>query len=221
MRTIFASLAIVWSTFAVAQTNEAAKALLNEVKANIQSFTDQKLDFTSTIEIPTGDANNPKTTRTSSGSVVVVGENYKVDLNGQTIILNGNKAYVIAPDDREVTVRILGDEDMAFTPNGIVAKFESGSSLAMAGKETIDGKTIQYVKIRPNGNEEIRDIVLGIDMATKRIYSFTEYSTSDVVTKYVVSNYEVNTGVDPSTVEFKRADYEGWRINEPRTRRRR
>ncbi|KAB2814278.1 LolA family protein [Phaeocystidibacter luteus] len=220
MRHFILSAAMVLSTLSFAQTNEQAKALLEEVKTNLLSFTDQKISFTSIIEIPTQNPDNPKMTRESSGTVTIVGENYKVETNGQTILLNGNRAYVIAPDDREVTVRVLEDEDMAFTPNGVLARFENGSSLAMAGKETIDGKTIQYVKVRPNGSEEIRDIVIGIDMSTKRIYSYTEYGTNDVVTKYIINNYEVNTGVDASEVRFDRSKYEGWRINEPRRRRR-
>lgn len=210
---------IATSTYAFGQSNVEAKKLLEEVKENLLSYTDQKISFTNIIEFPTGDANAPRRTRESSGTVTIVGDKYKVEIAGQTVILNGNRAYVISPDDEEVNVRILEDEDMAFTPNGILARFESGSSLAMAGKEVIDGKTIQYVKVRPNGSETIRDIVLGIDMATKRVYSYTEYSTDDVTTKYIINTYTVNSGISASEVTFKRSDYEGYRINEPRSRR--
>ncbi len=221
MNKILAALApILFSVAAIGQTNAEAKALLEEVKQNLMSYSDQSFDFTNVIEIPTQNPDNPKMTRESSGSVMVVGQNYKINFQGQTIILNDNRAYVVTPDDEEVTVRILEEEDMVFTPNGILAKFEHNASLALAGKETIDGVEIQYVRVRPNGSEEIRDIMLGIDMRTKRIYSYTEYQTNDVVTKYTLSNYRVNQNIGAEEVRFNRADYEGWRINEPRSRRR-
>lgn len=219
MRNVIVACVMLTGFTSFAQTNSEASTLLEEVKNRLLSFEDQHLQFTNIIEFPTGDPNQPRRTRESQGSLVIVGDDYKVDLAGQTILLNGNRAYVIVPDDEEVNVRILEDEDMAFTPNGVLARFESGSSLAMAGKEVIDGKTIQYVKVRPNGSEEIRDIVLGIDMSTKRVYSYTEYGTNDVVTKYVIDNYQVNRGTPASEVRFNRADYDGWRINEPRQRR--
>ena len=221
MRKILTGAFAILSLFATAQTTAQARAILDDVKENLLSYSDQSFDFTSTIEIPTGNADNPRMTRESSGSVVLVGQNYKVETQGQIAMLNGNRAYIIVPDDREVTVRILEDDNMAFTPNGVVSRFESGSSLSLAGNETIAGKNIQYIRVRPNGDEEIRDLVLGVDMATKRISSFTEYGTNDVITKYVVSNYRVNQGLPASAVEFNRAHYDGWRINEPRSRRRR
>lgn len=220
MRKVLLAATLLFSTLGWTQTNVQARALLDEVKQNLLSYSDQSFDFQNIIEIPTQNPDQPKMTRESSGSVIVVGQNYKIQYQGQTIILNGNKAYVVSPDDEEVTVRILEEEDMVFTPNGILSKFESNASLAMAGKETINGKEIQYVRVRPNGSEEIRDIILGIDMSTKRIYSYAEYQTNDVVTKYIITNYQVNTGRSGSEVEFVRSNYDGWRINEPRSRRR-
>lgn len=222
MRKILTSTLLALSLGVFAQaSNQQAKALLEEVKTNLLAFSDQKLTFTNKIEFPTGDPNNPRRARETQGTVTVVGQNYMLQTNGQTIYLNGNRAYVVNEDDEEIDVRVLEEEDMAFTPNGILARFESGSSLAMAGKETINGKNIQYVKVRPNGSEEIRDIVIGIDLATKRIYSYTEYSTNDVITTITVNSYEVNIGTQASTVTFNRANYNGWRINEPRSRGRR
>ncbi|GGH73174.1 LolA family protein [Phaeocystidibacter marisrubri] len=222
MRYIITSLALALSTFTFGQaTNTQAKSLLEEVKANLLSYSDQSLTFTNKIEFPTGNPDNPRQARESTGKVTIVGENYKLETAGQVVYLNGNRAYVVNEDDEEVDVRILEDSDMAFTPNGVLARFESGSSLAMAGKETIDGKTIQYIKVRPNGSEEIRDIVLGIDMSTKRVYSYTEYDTDDVIKTITITSYSVNSGINASEVTFNRDDYSGWRINEPRSRGRR
>lgn len=222
MRHILTSLALALSTLTFAQaTNTQAKSLLEEVKANLLSYSDQALSFTNKIDFPTGNPDNPRQARENTGKVTIVGENYKLETAGQVIYLNGNRAYVVNEDDEEVDVRILEDSDMAFTPNGVLARFESGSSLAMAGKETINGKTIQYIKVRPNGSEEIRDIVLGIDMATKRVYSYTEYDTDDVIKTITIDTYTVNSGISASEVTFNRSDYDGWRINEPRSRGRR
>lgn len=222
MRHILTSLALALSTITFAQaTNTQAKSLLEEVKANLLSYSDQALSFTNKIDFPTGNPDNPRQARENTGKVTIVGENYKLETAGQVIYLNGNRAYVVNEDDEEVDVRILEDSDMAFTPNGVLARFESGSSLAMAGKETINGKTIQYIKVRPNGSEEIRDIVLGIDMATKRVYSYTEYDTDDVIKTITIDTYTVNSGISASEVTFNRSDYDGWRINEPRSRGRR
>lgn len=201
------------------QSHVEAKALLEKVKDKLTALTDQSLSFTNIIEIPTGNPNQPMMTRQNSGTLTAVGMNYKVTLPGQEVIINGNMAYIISPDDEEIDVRDLGDGDVGFTPSRLIERFENGSSFAMAGRETVDGKTIQYVKVRPNGSEEIRDIVIGVDTRTNLMYSYTEYGTNDVVTKYVINSYRVNTGVSASEVTFNRSNYSGWRINEPRSRR--
>lgn len=218
MKYVITSLALVLSTLTFAQD---AKTLLAQVETNLRSYSDQSIQFTRKLDFPTGNPQNPRRTREGEGSVLIVGDNFRVNTDGQIIFINGSNAYIVNDDDREVNIRNLSSEETAFTPNGVLQRFKSGSSLALAGSETVNGKKIQFVKVRPNGSEEIRDIVLGIDMSTKRVYSYTEYGFNDVITTITITNYQVNKGVNASEVSFNRSSYPTptWRINEPRGRR--
>ena len=68
---------------------------------------------------------------------------------------------MIYPDDEEINVMDKDDDEgVALTPSSILSEYENGYSYAMAGKETVDGKTIQYVRLKPRANAEIKEIIL-------------------------------------------------------------
>jgi hypothetical protein len=199
------------------QAHVEALNLLKEVRVKTEACTDQVIGFTNTLDAP-GKSGGPRVKRSSKGTVTVVGANYRLDWNGQSIFVNGAKAYIVSPDDEEVTVRPLGKDGSTFSPSSLLAKYESGSNFAWAGTATVKGKTIKYVRMKPKASDEIREIVIGIDMSTKRLYSYQEFGLNDVITTITVDTYAVNGGVSKAKVLFNRASYPGFTVIEPKTK---
>jgi hypothetical protein len=72
--------------------------------------------------------------------------------------------------------------------------------------------------MKPKASEEVREIVIGIDVSTKRLYSYQEFGLNDVITTITVDTYAVNGGVSKAKVLFNRANYPGYTVVEPKSK---
>lgn len=193
-----------------------AKTLIQQVRKNTLALQDQSIDFTNTIDAPTGDKSNPRVKRQLKGKAISKGNKYRLELGGQIIFINDSKAYIVSPDDGEITVRKLSEDNSVFSPEEILKKYEKNSSMKLAGKSKENGIEIQYILIKPKASEEIKEIQLGINMKTKLLYSYQENGTNGVISTFRIDKYTTNSGVSEATVTFNKADYSDFEIFEPR-----
>ena len=192
-----------------AQASVEAVKLLKEVKTKTEAYTDQTISFTNTLDAP-GKKGGPRVKRSSKGKVTVVGDSYRLELNGQILFMSGSQLYIVNPDDEEITARTLTGPSGQFSPSVLLSKYENGSNFAWAGQEVKNGKTIKYVRMKPKASEEVREIVIGIDMSTKRLHSYQEFGLNNVITTLLVDSYVVNNKVNKTVVTFNKASYPGF-----------
>ena len=193
MKSIFTVVTCLFAFGLFAQSNKEAAALLQEVKAKTESYKTQQISFTNQIDAPTGKPDGSRSSRETSGKALVKGERFRAELDGIIIMFDGQVTYMIYPDDEEINVMDKDDDEgVALTPSSILAEYEKGYSYALAGKETVNGKTIQYIRLKPKANAEVKEISIGIDMAKKQLYSFQQFGHNGVITTLTVTSYVVN-----------------------------
>ena len=205
---LFTVLAFAWSSMAFAQSGDPM-SLLKEVQTKTLAYKDQNTQFAMVIEAPGRDGK--KVQRKTSGQVQVVGEKALLILNGQKIFLEGSRLTTVSEEDEEIVVRKLDGDETQYTPASILKKYETGSNFQWAGEETLSGGTkVVYIRMKPKNNVDVRDVVLGINMRTKRIHSYQEFGTNDVTTTLRIVQYDVNQSVPVSKVTFNKANYPGY-----------
>ena len=189
--------------------------LLKEVEKKTLAYTDQTIQFAMVIEAPGRDGK--KVQRKTSGQVLVVGEKALLQLNGQMIYLDGSRVTTVSEEDEEIVVRKLDGDETQYTPAALVKKYETGSNFQWAGEETVAGGTkVVYIRMKPKNNVDVRDVVLGINLRTKRIHSYQEYGTNDVTTTLRILQYDVNQGVTEQKVTFNKSKYPGYDYMAPK-----
>jgi outer membrane lipoprotein-sorting protein len=214
MKTTILSLFLAIGFVSFAQSNKEAETLLKEVRQKTESYKTQVIDYVNEIEAPTGNANNPRSSRKTRGSAQIKGQKYRVDMGGFLLIHDGTQTFMVYPDDEEINVVDTEDQEVNLTPSGILSSYEKGYSYAMAGKETIDGKTIQYIRLKPKAAADVKEILLGIDMGSKQLYSYKQFAHDGVITTFTVEKYSVNTTLADALFSIKSAEFEGFEIYE-------
>lgn len=205
----------LFSVGMLAQSHTEAQALLKEVKTKTESYKTQQIEFTNAIDAPTGKPDGSRSSRESSGKALVKGEKFRAELDGIIILFDGRITYMIYPDDEEINVVDKeDDEGVALTPSSILAEYENGYSYAMAGKETVAGKTIQYVRLKPKANAEVKEIIIGIDLKKKQLFSFKQFGHNGVVTTLSVTKYAVNQPLDDKMFSLKSPEFSTFELFE-------
>jgi len=194
------------------QTNKEARSLLEEVKTKTLSFENQSIVFTNVLEVPNSDPTKPNTKRSMEGKILLKGDAYRLEMNDVIYLYDTKKLYIIDVDSEEIDITSV-DEETPLSPTSILSEFDKGYSLKLEDKKTINGKSIQFVRLKPTGASDVVDVLLGIDTKTKTIYSYQMLGMNKVITLLTITDYQTNLSLPANTFVFNESDWEDFYIN--------
>jgi len=190
--------------------DKKAKTLLDQVTAKIKSFDNIVIDFKYSL-------NNLKENinQESKGNVTLQGNKYVLNFMGATKIFDGRKTYTIVPEDEEVTISNVNENDeKAVTPNKMLTFFNSGYKYTWDIQQNINGRKIQLVKLVPNNTKDQRkEILLGIDTQTKTIYNLIEIGKNGTRTTLTVTSFKTNQPLSKNQFTFVANKYPKYYMN--------
>ena len=193
-----------------AQDAKKAKELLDEVSSKVKSYTNIVIEFKYTL-------NNPKENinQESKGNVALDGNLYNLNFMGVTKIFDGKKVYTIVPEDEEITItNYNANDENAITPNKMLTFFNSGYKYGWDELQNIKGRKIQYINLTPNSTKDQRkEILIGIDVQTKHIYTIIEVGKNGTKTTLTVNSFKTNQPLSKNHFTFTKSKYPNYYIN--------
>ena len=134
---------------------------------------------------------------------------------GFTKIYDGKKNYTINPEDEEITISSINENDSdALTPSKMLTFFNKGYTFHWDIEQNIKGKKIQYIKLTPtNTKDKRKEILLGIDTQTKNINNVIEIGKNGTKTTLVVNSFKTNQPLSKNQFTFVASNYPKYYIN--------
>jgi outer membrane lipoprotein-sorting protein len=202
--------ALLLFSFSIQAQDKKAKDLLNQVTAIVKSYDNIVIDFKYSL-------NNTKENihQDSKGNVTLKGNQYVLNFMGVTKIFDGKKNYTIVPEDEEVTISSVNEnDDSAITPSKMLTFFNSGYKYTMDIVQDVKGRKIQYIKLVPlNAKDQRKEILLGIDVQTKHIYNLIETGKKGTKTTLTVNSFKTNQPLSKNQFTFVASKYPNYYIN--------
>ena len=194
-----------------AQTTEAAKKLLDQVSAKIASFKTMQFDFVYVLE---NRQENIK--QETEGSVTVSGDRYKLNFLGAEQLFDGQKTYTIVPENEEITISTVEEEDdFVINPSKLLYFYKEGYAFQWDIKQNVMGRNIQFIKLIPiEENKEVKYLLLGIDTRLKTIYRLIEIGANETRTTLTISNFTPNIKLAANYFTFDATQYPDFYINQ-------
>ena len=194
-----------------AQTTEAAKKLLDQVSAKIASFKTMQFDFVYVLE---NRQENIK--QETEGSVTVSGDLYKLNFLGAEQLFDGQKTYTIVPENEEITISTVEEEDdFGINPSKLLYFYKEGYAFQWDIKQNVMGRNIQFIKLIPiEENKEVKYLLLGIDTRLKTIYRLIEIGANETRTTLTISNFTPNIKLAANYFTFDATQYPDFYINQ-------
>ena len=193
--------------FAKAQT---AQELLKEVNSKINSYDNIGIDFKYSLSNEAEGVNQE-----TKGNVLMAGDKYSLQLMGTTQLFDGKDVYTIVPEDEEITISAISDQDEdAITPSRMLSFFNDGYTQKMDITQNVNGRTIQYVKLTPmDSNSEIKHSLLGVDKQTKHIYRLIITQNNGTKITITVNSFKTNQPLAKNVFAFDKSKYADYYIN--------
>jgi outer membrane lipoprotein-sorting protein len=134
---------------------------------------------------------------------------------GVTKIYDGKSTYNIVPEDEEITISALEEQDEnAITPDKMLTFFKKGYNYSWDILQNIKGRKIQCIKLMPISSKDTRkEILLGIDAQTKHIYNMIEVDKNGTRTTLTVNSFKTNQPLSKNQFTFDVNKYADYYIN--------
>lgn len=202
---------VFFITFSLsAQNSQKAKQLLDDVSSKIKGYDNIVFDFKYSYTNPNSNLNQE-----TKGNVCMQGDLYILNFMGITRIFDGKKIYNIVPEDEEITISSYDSEKKDdLTPSKMLTFFTSGYKYSWDILQNVKGRKIQYVKLKPTeGKDNVKEILIGIDIQTKHIYNLIEVDDDGGKTTFTINSFKTNQPLSKNHFTFTESKYPNYYIN--------
>ena len=196
----------VWS-----QTSSQAQRLLESASRQMQTYENIEFEFSYVLNNRTEQINQE-----SFGKVIIAKEKYKLNFLDAIQIFNGKQLYTIVPENEEITIIQLDDqEDLIFNPKEFLQFYKEGYNYFWDISQRIKGKNIQFVKLIPtNDNKDLNFLLVGIDTKLNHIYKLIEVGNNGTQTTLTINKMKVNNSLPQNLFVFDEDNYPNYYIND-------
>ena len=180
------------------------KKLLEDASLKMKSYSNIYIAFDYVLENKEADVE-----QLFEGDVILQGDNYVVNLFDTQIIYDGEYSYTIVPENEEVNIATLNEENKeGISPSSLLTFYENGYTFSKGNLEKIKGKQIQYVNLIPiDSDSEVISVEVGVDKKYSHIYSVREIGKNDTHTIITVNELKVNQKLNENTFTFDEKKY--------------
>ena len=164
-----------------------AKEALEKLRATTKSYKNMTVAFDFIIE---NKSQNIK--ETQQGILVLQEDNFRLEMDAQTIINDGESQWVYLADMNEVQI-MEHDPEEEMTPNKLFTIYENGYKYTYVGASSEKGKRLQLIDLFPEESGEFMKINIAIDAAKNEIYRIRMHDKNGGTYTYLVNSFKSNT----------------------------
>jgi outer membrane lipoprotein-sorting protein len=178
--------------------DQKAKTILDQLSDKTKSYTSIEAKFTNTFSSTVTDINESQ-----SGTLYLKEDAYRLEMEAQTIICDGETNWIYLPDDEEVNITEIDDEENELNPSKIFTIYENGYKYKFVRE---DGKNY-HIDLFPEESGPFTKVELFINKSKMQISSFTMIDKQGSHFKYVIDSFVTNKAMNNDFFVFKTSDY--------------
>lgn len=210
MNNIATIIFVLLTGFSTIAQDKKAKNLLEQVTSKVKTHENIAIDFKYSLSNVKENVDQE-----SKGNVILKGDQYLLNLMGVIKLFDGKKIYTINPEDEEISISTFNDSDEnTITPSRMLTFFNVGYKYYWDRLEDTKGRKIQYIRLIPNNSkEQVKEILLGIDIQTKNIYTVIQIGKNGTKTSIVVNSFKTDQPLSKNQFTFVPGKYPKYTIN--------
>ncbi|NQV02090.1 MAG: outer membrane lipoprotein carrier protein LolA [Bacteroidia bacterium] len=197
---------LILATFCLtgfAQKNDKAATLLEEVSNKTKTYSSIKADFIYSMDNKAAKIHESKT-----GTLLVSGEKYKVNVAGQEVFCDGEKVWTYIGESNEVQINEMDTRKDAITPTSILTSYHTNyQSRIIQDKDAAD-PNLEAIELIPFTQGNYDKVIVIIDKKLKQIKSFKIFDRNGNIFTYKVTRFLSDVPVKDSDFIFNEDDHD-------------
>ena len=199
MNKLFTILLIALSSTLFAQ-DQVAKDVLDKLSTTTKSYKNMTIGFDFIFE---NTSQNIK--ETQKGILILEADNFRLEMDAQTVINDGESQWVYLADMNEVQIMEHDPEDDMMSPNKLFTIYEKGYKYTYVGAKAEKGKRLQIIDLFPEESSAFMKVTLAVNAAKNQLHKITIHDKNGGTYTYLITGFSSNTSIKPFT--FNTADF--------------
>jgi outer membrane lipoprotein-sorting protein len=204
IKTTLISLSLIATQFIFAQAKTSSDDILKEVSEKTKSYSSIKVNFTYNMDNP-----GAKVHESETGTLMVKGDKYRLDIAGQTVICDAQTTWTYIGDANEVQINAVDNDQSIITPTRLLTSYSEDYKSKITGEVTKNGKAQWVIELKPNTVKSVTAVEMNIDKELMRIMRIAIQDKNGNTFTYLVNKFETNIPVKDTDFTFNAKDYPG------------
>ena len=184
-------LTTILNTMLVAQ-NDLAKNILDQLSLTTKSYKNITIKFNF---IFINETQNIK--ENQKGKLILNNNNFRLEMNDQTIINNGETQWIFLNDLNEVQIMEHDPEDDTMNPNKIFSIYEEDYKYNYIELKSEDEKKIHLIDLFPKKSNEFIKINIAVNAEKNQLERIKIYDKNGGNYTYFITSFITNTNIEP------------------------
>lgn len=178
--------------------DQNAKIILENLSKKTKSYNSIQAKFTNTFHSSVTDINESQ-----SGTLFIKNDSYRIEMKEQTIICDGETNWIYLPDDNEVNITEIENDENVLNPSEIFTIYENGYNYKFINED--DKK--YHIDLYPKESGPFSKVELFINKFNMQISSFTIIDKQGSHYKYIIDSFITNQEINDDFFMFKTSDF--------------
>ena len=175
------------STVLFAQ-DQVAKDVLDKLSTKTESYKNMTIGFDFIFRNI-----SQKINEIQKGALTLKGDNFRLEMEEQIIINDGESQWVYLKDMNEVQIMDHDPEDDMMSPNKLFTIYEEGYQYTYVGAESDGKKRLHIIDLFPEESGAFMKITLVVDAAKEQLNTITIFDKNGGNYSYKVNTFTTNS----------------------------
>lgn len=203
MRKLIFIFVLFLSLGAIAQVDQKAKTILDQVSAKTQSYPSITADFIFKLENQAAKVNE-----SNKGTIIIQGSKYLLSITGFEIISDGKTNWTYMTDANEVSITdATSDEGLGINTAKIFTIYNQGFKNSYLGESLSNNKQVHKIELLPTTAKEFKKIILEIDKTNSQITSAVIYGADNITYTISIGKMDTTKKYPESTFTYNKSKY--------------
>lgn len=191
-----------------AQTDAAAKSLLDKMSNTYKGYQTVQADFTVVAKQPQQTTAN----YSESGTILIAPATgkYYITMGSQDLISDGKTMWTVLKDAKEVQISEADNSSTAISPVNLFSFYTNGYKYVSAPDEHAGNTDLHVIELSPEDTRSpYYKIKLRIKKSSNLIHDITIFDKNGVRYTYTIKNTKSNPSVPAGKFTFQQSQYPG------------
>ena len=189
------------STVTFSQSKKA-EAIIEEVTSKTQAYKSVAFDFTFTYDDPSSDNEISE-----EGKLLISGDKYVLDIEGQKVICDGTTIWTYIEDAWEVQINAIEEDDESITPSKLLTAYNEDYKARLDKEYELDGVNYQKLELKPEEGKKWVKLDIIVDADKKQITEITIHDKNGGKINYRIDKFMPDVPVTDADFNFNPDDY--------------